>query len=130
MLVRVVARVHGLPLYVTENGAAFHDYVDPEGDVDDAAARRAISTRICAAVARAIDDGRRVRGYFVWSLMDNFEWALGYARRFGIVYIDYRTQQRIPKRSAHWYSQVARANRLPERSTGLHLQRGASASAA
>jgi beta-glucosidase len=117
VLVRVAREYTDLPLYVTENGAAFHDYVDPEGDVDDIERVEFLDAHL-RAVARAIDEGADVRGYFVWSLLDNFEWALGYSRRFGIVYTDYRTQKRIPKRSAHWYSQVARANRLPALSTG------------
>ncbi|MEZ5248314.1 MAG: family 1 glycosylhydrolase [Ilumatobacteraceae bacterium] len=65
------------------------------------------------AVAAAIEQGVDVRGYFAWSLMDNFEWAWGYSQRFGLVYVDYATQQRIPKASAHWYAQVARTNQLP-----------------
>ncbi|MGH8774306.1 MAG: family 1 glycosylhydrolase, partial [Jiangellaceae bacterium] len=62
------------------------------------------------AVHDAIDAGADVRGYFAWSLLDNFEWAWGYGYRFGIVYVDYETQQRIPKASAHWYSSVIAAN--------------------
>ena len=60
----------------------------------------------------AIDAGADVRGYFVWSLMDNFEWAEGYAKRFGAVYVDYPSQKRIPKLSAKWYAEVARLNRI------------------
>jgi beta-glucosidase len=100
-----------LPLYVTENGAAFHDYVDPEGGVDDEE-RVAFLHGHFAAVAEAIAAGVDVRGYFVWSLLDNFEWAEGYNLRFGIVYVDYRTQERIPKQSARWYQGVIAANGL------------------
>ena len=65
------------------------------------------------AVQRAIADGADVGGYFLWSLMDNFEWAYGYSKRFGAVYVDYATQDRIPKASAHWYSDVIRRHGLP-----------------
>jgi beta-glucosidase len=61
-----------------------------------------------------MDAGVDLRGYFVWSLLDNFEWDSGYAMRFGIVFVDYGTQQRIPKTSARWYSDVIRHNRLPD----------------
>ena len=109
VLVRVSREYTDLPLYVTENGAAFDDYVDPEGGVDDEE-RVAFLDGHLRAVAAAIEQGADVRGYFVWSLMDNFEWAEGYSKRFGIVYVDYRTQERIPKASARWYAQVAKAN--------------------
>ena len=66
-----------------------------------------------AAVRRAIADGVDVRGYFVWSLLDNFEWAYGYSRRFGIVYVDFATQRRWLKDSAHWFAGVAANNALP-----------------
>ena len=98
-----------LPLYVTENGAAFHDYADPEGGVDDEE-RVAFLDAHFRAVSDAIDRGVDLRGFFVWSLLDNFEWAEGYSKRFGIVYVDYPTQRRIPKASARWYSQVIRRN--------------------
>jgi beta-glucosidase len=102
---RILRRVRGytdLPLYITENGAAFHDYVDPEGDVDDRERVSYLGDHF-AETARAIQDGVDIRGYFIWSLLDNFEWADGYSRRFGLVYVDYRTQARIPKASARWY---------------------------
>jgi len=105
-LSHILNRVHSeytnLPLYVTENGAAFNDYVDPEGGVDDIE-RIAFLDRHLRSVQAAILAGIDVRGYFVWSLMDNLEWADGYGRRFGIVYVDFRTQTRIPKASAEWY---------------------------
>lgn len=102
VLLRVSREYSELPIYITESGASFHDYVDPEGDVDDVE-RVEYLTRYFEAAGRAIDDGVDLRGYFVWSLLDNFEWAEGYSQRFGIVYVDYRTQERIPKRSAYWY---------------------------
>jgi beta-glucosidase len=103
---RVLRRVNcdygPLPLYVTENGACFSDYADPEGQVKDVE-RVDYLTGYFGAAAKAIADGVDLRGYYVWSLMDNFEWAEGYRLRFGIVYVDYRTQERIPKASALWY---------------------------
>jgi beta-glucosidase len=86
---------------VTENGAAFGD-VRTNGTVDDPR-RAAYLDGHLDAVARAIDDGVRVDGYFVWSLLDNFEWARGYTPRFGLVYVDYGTLERVPKESYHWY---------------------------
>jgi beta-glucosidase len=65
------------------------------------------------AAARAIKDGANLAGYFVWSLLDNFEWARGYQKRFGIVFVDFGTQRRVPKASARFYAGVVRANALP-----------------
>ncbi|MDX3095428.1 GH1 family beta-glucosidase [Streptomyces sp. ME19-03-3] len=101
-----------LPLMVTENGAAFDDYISPEGVVNDPQ-RIAYLHGHLDAVRQAIADGADVRGYFLWSLLDNFEWSYGYSKRFGTVYVDYSTQRRIPKASAHWYSDVIRKNALP-----------------
>jgi beta-glucosidase len=105
---RILRRVHEstpLPLYITENGAAYHDYVDPEGGVDDVE-RVAYLTDHFAETLAAIEAGVDVRGYFVWSLLDNFEWADGYSRRFGLVWVDFGTQARIPKASARWYARL------------------------
>jgi beta-glucosidase len=103
---RVLRRVHDgygpLPLYITENGACFDDYTGPGGEVNDVERADYLSGYFGAA-AQAISDGVDLRGYYVWSLLDNFEWGYGYSRRFGLVYVDYRTQDRIPKHSAHWY---------------------------
>ncbi|MEW1892354.1 GH1 family beta-glucosidase [Streptomyces sp. NPDC085659] len=108
-----VTREHpGIPLMVTENGAAFDDYVSPEGRVQDPE-RIAYLHGHLDAVQRAVADGADVRGYFLWSLMDNFEWAYGYSKRFGAVYVDYASQRRIPKASAHWYADVIRRHGLP-----------------
>jgi beta-glucosidase len=112
LLVKLHARMPQLPLYITENGMAAEDYVDPEGGVDDQERITYLHTHLDAA-ARAIDSGVDLRGYFCWSLLDNFEWAEGYQKRFGIVYVDYSTQRRIPKASAAFYSEVMRAGRLP-----------------
>ncbi|WP_338742760.1 GH1 family beta-glucosidase [Actinomadura luteofluorescens] len=97
-----------VPLVVTENGAAFPD--EPDGDrVADADRMAYLSGHLSAAHA-AIEAGADLRGYFVWSLLDNFEWAEGYRRRFGIVYVDYASQRRIVKDSALWFRDVIRRN--------------------
>jgi beta-glucosidase len=93
------------PIYLTENGCAYRDSVGADGRVDDPE-RVAYLDGHLRAVADVMADGVDVRGYFCWSLLDNFEWALGYARRFGLVYVDYPTQRRIPKTSYHWYREV------------------------
>jgi beta-glucosidase len=95
------------PVYITENGAAFVDpaTVPEPGRIDDPLRVEYLRGHI-AAVRSAIAQGADVRGYFVWSLLDNFEWALGYSKRFGIVHVDYATQQRTPKASARYYSEV------------------------
>jgi len=100
------------PLYITENGAAFADTVNADGQVDDPGRLEYIDAHL-RAVHEAISAGVDVRGYFVWSLLDNFEWAYGYGKRFGIVYVDYETQERIPKASAKWFAQVAQSGTVP-----------------
>ena len=97
---------------VTENGAAYHDVPDEHGYVDDSADRLVYLRDHLAAVHAAIADGVDVRGYLAWSLLDNFEWAFGYSRRFGIVRVDYDTLERIPKASAKWYAEVARTHTM------------------
>jgi beta-glucosidase len=101
------------PLFITENGAAYEDHVNGADVVDDPERRDYIARHV-AAVGEAIDRGVDVRGYFVWSLLDNFEWELGYAKRFGVVYVDYATQQRIPKSSALWYRDHIRSREFRE----------------
>jgi beta-glucosidase len=101
----------GCPLYVTENGCAAEDYVNPDGQVDDFERVEYIHGHLEAAW-RAIQDGVPLAGYFYWSLHDNFEWAWGYQKRFGLVFVDFDTQRRIPKRSASFYGEVARTNEL------------------
>lgn len=110
---RCYAGPAGVPLVVTENGAAYEDVADAEGYVDDMADRGAYFRSHIAAVADALDGGADVRGYFAWSLLDNFEWAFGYARRFGIVRVDFDTQARIPKASAWWLATLRRSGELP-----------------
>ena len=109
LLLRIDREYAKLPLYITENGAAFDDRVNPEGGVDDEE-RVAFLDAHFRAAQRAIEQGANLRGYFVWSLLDNFEWEAGYSKRFGIVYVDYPTQRRIPKTSARWYKEVIRRN--------------------
>ncbi|PBC79711.1 beta-glucosidase [Streptomyces sp. TLI_235] len=104
-------REFGLPLLVTENGAAFEDTVGEDGTVHDPE-RAAYVRGHLAAVADAIAAGADVRGYFLWSLLDNFEWAYGYEKRFGIVHVDYDTLVRTPKTSARWYAEAIRTGRL------------------
>ena len=113
LLVRLRREYEDLPpIYITENGAAYDDYVDPEGGIDDderIAFLHAHLTALHEAVAAGVD----VRGYFCWSLMDNFEWAEGYSRRFGLYFVDYGSQRRIPKASAQWYADVVKRNTVP-----------------
>ena len=116
VLMRLSKDAPGLPLFVTENGCAAEDYVNPEGEVNDVD-RVSYLHRHLDAAARAIRDGASLAGYFVWSLLDNFEWACGYQKRFGIVFVDFGTQRRIPKASARFYSDVARANVVPPLAT-------------
>jgi beta-glucosidase len=100
----------GTPLYVHENGAAFHDMVSADGTIDDADRRRYIARHI-DAVRAVVREGVDVRGYFAWSLLDNYEWAEGYRMRFGIVHVDFATQRRTLKSSARWYSKLIAAHR-------------------
>ena len=94
-----------LPVVVTENGMANCDWIHLDGQVHDPQ-RIDFLTRYLREYRRAAEEGVPVRGYFLWSIMDNFEWSFGYKRRFGIIYVDYATQKRIPKDSAHWYRGV------------------------
>ncbi|ATW51698.1 GH1 family beta-glucosidase [Streptomyces xantholiticus] len=105
LLIRLRDDLPGVPLVITENGAAYDDYADPSGEVHDPE-RVAYLHAHLSAVHRAIGEGADVRGYFLWSLLDNFEWAYGYSKRFGIVHVDFATQRRTFKDSAHWYAEV------------------------
>lgn len=98
-------------IYITENGCGYDHEPVIRGEVHDLH-RRDYLRNYLGELHHAITDGVPVRGYFLWSFMDNFEWQDGYARRFGIVHVDYRTQRRTPKLSAHWYASVIRENRL------------------
>lgn len=110
VLCRVRDEYTSVPVYVTENGSAWRDVVGGDGTVEDEPRRRYLAEHI-AACARAIEAGVPLRGYFAWSLMDNFEWAEGYSQRFGLVHVDYATQQRTVKASGDWYARFIRAQR-------------------
>jgi beta-glucosidase len=112
LLVRLSKDAPGLPLYITENGCAAEDYVNPDGDVNDVERIRYLHLHLEAA-ARAIRDGANLAGYYLWSLLDNFEWGYGYQKRFGIVFVDFGTQRRIPKASSRFYANVVGANAIP-----------------
>jgi beta-glucosidase len=117
LLMRVTRDYAPPAIYVTENGAAFGDVRVHDGRVHDPERTAYIASHI-EAVSRAVADGAPVRGYFVWSLLDNFEWAHGYSKRFGIVYIDYPTLERVPKDSFYWYRDyIASARRAPRPSS-------------
>ena len=108
LLVRVHRDYPDVPLMITENGAAFDDVVADDGAVHDADRIGYLHGHL-GAVHDAIEAGVDLRGYFVWSLMDNFEWAWGYSKRFGIVRVDYPTGERVIKDSARWYRDVIAA---------------------
>ncbi|GAA3048294.1 GH1 family beta-glucosidase [Streptomyces roseofulvus] len=112
LLTRLRDELPDVPLVITENGAAYDDYADPSGRVRDPE-RVAYLHGHLAAVRRAIEDGADVRGYFLWSLLDNFEWAFGYSKRFGIVHVDFASQRRTLKDSARWYADVIARGGLP-----------------
>ena len=105
-----VHQCYRLPIYVMENGIATDDKLDETGRVLDQQRIDYLQAHT-QAMRNAMTAGADVRGYFVWSLLDNFEWTLGYTRRFGLVYVDYPTQRRIPKASADWYSKLIQAPR-------------------
>lgn len=111
LLVEVSRRYPGQELMVTENGAAFDDEVSADGQVHDPD-RVAYLRQHLTAVAQAIEEGAQVTGYFLWSLLDNFEWSWGYSKRFGMVRVDYDSLERTPKDSARWYADLARSRDL------------------
>lgn len=100
---------YGLPIVITENGMSCHDAVSLDGRVHDPN-RIDYLHRYLTCLRRACDDGVKVAGYFYWSFLDNFEWAYGYTERFGLTYVDYQTQERIPKDSCLWYRDVMAEN--------------------
>ena len=110
LLLRLRDEAPGLPLVITENGSAWPDEVGADGAVHDPE-RTDYLLRHLAAMTAAIEQGADVRGYFAWSLLDNYEWARGYAQRFGLVHVDYGTQRRTPKDSARAYAEVLRQHR-------------------
>ncbi|WP_219812423.1 MULTISPECIES: GH1 family beta-glucosidase [unclassified Rathayibacter] len=110
VLLRVTSRYSDLPVYITENGASFHDYVDPEGRVLDPERIDYLAGYI-GAIDAAAAQGVTAAGYFAWSFLDNFEWGEGYDKRFGLVHVDFGTQKRTPKQSASFYRDVIAAHR-------------------
>jgi beta-glucosidase len=102
---------------ITESGCAYNDVPDAKGVIADGR-RVEYHRQYLTAVARAIADGADVRGYHAWSLIDNFEWAEGFSQRFGLAYVDFKTQRRNIKDSGHWYAKVAAQNALPAASVG------------
>jgi beta-glucosidase len=111
LLVRVARDYAPAAMYVTENGAAYGDVRVHDGSVHDPERTAYLEAHV-DAVLRAAEDGAPMKGYFVWSFLDNFEWSLGYSKRFGIVYVDYPTLERIPKDSFNWYRELI-ASRKP-----------------
>ena len=100
---------YGKPILISENGMAGHDWVQLDGKVHDPA-RIDYMKRYLRELHRAIEDGTDVMGYLYWSIMDNFEWADGYDKRFGLVYVDYQTQERTIKDSGYFYQTVIETN--------------------
>jgi beta-glucosidase len=111
LLLRLHEEAPGVPLHVTENGAAYPDVLTEDGAVHDTDRISYVDGHL-RALHRAIEDGADVRGYYLWSLLDNFEWGYGFSKRFGIVHVDYATQARTPKDSALWYADVISRNGL------------------
>jgi beta-glucosidase len=114
LLVRLAEDYEPEAIYVTENGAAFPDVRGHDGSVCDPERQAYLEAHVAAA-ARAIEDGAPLRGYFAWSLLDNFEWAWGYWKRFGLVYVDFPTLERVPKGSFYWYRDFIAAQRAAAR---------------
>jgi beta-glucosidase len=111
MLMRLHREYKPPPMLITENGICVPDGLDFDGRVRDRRRIRYLHDNI-ACVHRAITEGARVQGYFVWSLLDNFEWSFGYQKRFGLVYVDFETQKRTVKESGRWFARVVRENGL------------------
>jgi len=109
LLVKLNKDYHLPPVYITENGSAFKDEVTPDGKVHDER-RLDYLRQHFTEVRKAMQEGVDIRGYFVWSLLDNFEWAYGYGKRFGLIHVDFETQKRIFKDSAYWYNRVIATN--------------------
>ena len=112
LLLRVAREYRPGFMYVTENGTSLPDEPGPDGAIHDPVRTRYVA-RHAAAVRQAIADGADVRGYFLWSFMDNFEWGFGFSKRFGITHVDYKTQKRTVKESGRWYAKVVRENGFP-----------------
>ena len=124
--ISIVHRKYGLPVYVLENGTANHDAIAADGSVSDPS-RIDYLRAYTDAMFKVMADGVDVRGYFVWSLLDNFEWASGLKMRFGLVYVDYPTQRRIPKTSFGWYADLIQRAASRKKASGTTARKKAAA---
>jgi beta-glucosidase len=122
LLVRLDREYRPPKMYITENGAAFHDEVGEDGRIVDPRRIEYLESHLAAA-HEAIEAGVPLAGYFAWSLMDNFEWAYGYEKRFGLCHVDFETLERTPKESARWYRDTVAANALSGASRPVDLRR-------
>lgn len=122
LLVRLMENYSPSAIYITENGAAYADAPGADGRILDER-RMAYHRDHLLAAHRALARGVPLRGYFAWSLLDNFEWAHGYTKRFGLHWVDYATQRRLPKESAHWFRDVATSGLVEELAPHLELRR-------
>jgi beta-glucosidase len=121
LLTRIASDYGNPPVYITENGSAWPDEVDADGGIHDDERVTYLRGHL-AAVADALEAGADIRGYFAWSLMDNFEWAYGYSQRFGLVYVDYETQARTVKDSGHEYALIIRDQQTLAKDLGAALR--------
>ena len=106
-------RYGDVPIYITENGCSSPDQPDASGEVQDPLRTQYLRDYLAAGL-EAMEQGVDLRGWFFWSLLDNFEWAEGYTKRFGLIYVDYETQQRIPKDSYRFVQKLIQENTLPD----------------
>lgn len=109
LLLRLKQDYGAIPIYITENGCACNDIVDVHGEIPDGN-RIDFLTRYLVAIHQALAEGVNIKGYYQWSLLDNFEWVYGYSKRFGMVYVDYETKKRTIKQSGYWYRDVMASN--------------------
>jgi beta-glucosidase len=123
MVMRITRDYNRPEIQITESGCAYNDAPDANGIIHDTR-RIEYHREYLAALAQAIADGADVRGYQAWSLMDNFEWAEGFSQRFGLAYVDFKTQKRTIKQSGEWYARVAAENRLTPSNSDVLLRAG------
>ncbi|MDP5275757.1 GH1 family beta-glucosidase [Chengkuizengella axinellae] len=111
LLIRIKNDYGNIPLYITENGAAYKDNINEKGEIEDMERIEYLKSHLLMC-QKAIADGVNLKGYYLWSFLDNFEWIDGYTKRFGIVYVDFKSQKRLPKKSAYFYKNVIDQNGL------------------
>ena len=111
LLTRIKKEYTKLPLYITENGAAYDDVVTEDNKIHDIERINFIKVHL-QVMLDFIKEGGNLKGYYLWSFMDNFEWSFGYSKRFGMVYVNYNTQERIMKDSAIWYKNFIKTRSL------------------